>query len=77
MKKEEIHKFAQSIGADGAEYITDWRDFNVYTPTYKDDQMPIIGPPQFILVSGETIKLASPDEAFEFIDYEVAKEGGE
>ena len=73
---EQILKFAQKNGADGAEYVTKWRDFEVYTPTYKDDKMPVIGAPQFILVSGKTIKWASPDEAFEIIDNEIAK-GGE
>ena len=73
---EQILKFAKKGGADGAEYVTKWNGFEVYTPTYKDDDTPIIGFPQFILVSGEEMKWASPDEAFEIIDSEIAK-GGE
>lgn len=71
---EQILKLAKKIGADGAEFATKWNGFNVYTPTYKGDETPIIGNPQFILVSGETIKLALTDEAFEILDYLIKTE---
>jgi hypothetical protein len=76
VKLKDITSFAKKSGAENIEFSTMWHGFEVYIPTYKDGKAPIIGPPQFILVSGENIKWAGADEAFEILDFLIKTEIG-
>lgn len=41
--------FAQQSIYDGADFLGEWREWNVYEPTFADDEPRFIGFPQYIL----------------------------
>lgn len=73
MTIEAITAFAKSQGLydfTAMERQPDWRGYEVYEPVYneKNGEGPIIGYPHVVLVKGEAIRLATPDESLERLD---------
>ena len=68
MNLAKVKKFAQKFGYDGAKYRGEWKQYEVYEPTLENEEPADIGKPEFILVLDDTIRMATEDEAFEYID---------
>lgn len=63
-----VKKFVQKLGYDGAKYRGGWKQYQVYEPTLNDEDPADIGKPEFVLVLDDTIRMATEDEVFEYID---------
>lgn len=76
-----VVKFAKKEGYDGAGYVTDWKGYHVYDPILdwveKSDKPASIGLPLVILEKGQRIRMSTPDECMEFLDYRIELEGDE
>lgn len=46
---------------DGARYIGTWNGFDVYEPTFADNEPRFIGFPQFIIAKGNSIRWTADD----------------
>lgn len=68
MNTDKIARFAHSFGYDGAKYRGQWEHYDVYEPTVKHEKPSNIGKPEFILVFGSTIRMATEEEVFAYID---------
>ena len=68
MNLSKVKKFAQKFGYDCAEYRGEWKQYQVYAPTIEDDEPANVGKPEFVLVLGDSIRMATEDEVFEYID---------
>lgn len=72
MTASEVAEFAKASGYDGCEYSGDWNGFKVYEPFFETESpsdFVCVGLPRVILVSGGTIRLSTPEEAFSFMDF--------
>lgn len=64
MRREQIERFArETLDAERVTYDGRWGGFEVWTPIW-DGEPPCIGPPAYILVRGESIRLTEPDEGY-------------
>ena len=68
MDLEKVKKFVRKFGYDDAEYHGEWKEYEVYEPILDDDEPANVGKPEFVLVRGDTIRMATEDEVFEYID---------
>lgn len=68
MDLEKVKKFVRKFGYDDAEYRGEWKEYQVYAPILDDDEPANVGKPEFVLVHDDTIRMATEDEAFEYID---------
>ena len=68
MNLAKVNKFAQRFGYDGAEYRGEWKQYEVYEPVLDDEDPANVGKPEFVLVLDDTIRMATEDEVFEYID---------
>lgn len=68
MNLSKVKKFVKKFGYDGAEYRGEWNRYQVYEPTIEDDKPANVGKPEFVLVLGDSIRMATEDEVFEYID---------
>lgn len=66
---QKVIDLAKSYGFNSAEYVADWRGFNIFTPTMKDGEIPRIGQPVFILSKGDETRIATEKEWSQFIAY--------
>ncbi len=57
MPNENIKEFAIKQGFQDVKEIGKYKEFTVYQPFFTDGKKHIVGYPQYILVTGETIKL--------------------
>ena len=73
MTQDKILQFAKAQGYDGAEYDSKWHAYDVYQPTFDGVEIPMIGLPFVILVKDGAIRMSTKDEAFEYLDYCIAK----
>lgn len=66
---KDVNQFAQEHGYRGAKYIGVWKNYKVYEPYMRDQQVAFIGLPLVILVddSGK-IRMSTSDEALETLD---------
>lgn len=68
IKIENIIRFAKSNGYKGASPLGEWNGYEAFEPLYfSDGSTAIIGPPLMILAKGETIRMSTPEEAYEQI----------
>ena len=58
------HEFVESVS-----FLTTWKSYDVYKRVNKNGIRLFLGYPQFILVSGDTIRCASPDEDEQILDH--------
>lgn len=68
MNISKVKKFVEKFGYDGARYRGKWKQYEVYEPILKDEEPADIGIPEFVLVLDGSIRMATPDEVFEYID---------
>ena len=51
----------------------DWKGYEVYEPEHKGS--PKIGPPLCVLVKDGEVRLTTPEESLEYLDYETTQKG--
>lgn len=68
MDLSQVITFLQKFGYDEATYRGKWKHFDVYEPAINGDDPADIGRPEFALVFGDRIRMATESEAFEYID---------
>jgi hypothetical protein len=62
-------KMAQKSIFDNVEYLGKWNGYDVYEPTFNDDEQHCIGIPQFILAKGNKLRWTkNQDESFSILD---------
>lgn len=59
---------------DDARYLGEWRGFEVFEPTFADNQPRFIGFPQFILTKGNTMRWTADDTESRAIMRELSSE---
>ena len=69
--EEKILEFIEDLQADSYKEGISWKGFKVYIPEYKNN--PAIGLPYVILVKGEEVRLSTPEESLEYLEYEQNK----
>lgn len=70
MNKETLskaRKMAQESIYDDAQYVGRWNDFEVYEPIFNDDEEHFIGPPQYILAKGDTLRWTNDTEGLDVL----------
>lgn len=65
MSLEKVIEFAKKQGYESVEKLEKWKEYDVYEPIYKNDEVSIIGMPLLILVKGEEIRMSTVEEALE------------
>ena len=68
MNHTDVKKFVRKFGYDDAVYRGEWKDFDVYEPISEDEEAADVGKPEFVLVSDDTIRMATDSEIFKIID---------
>ena len=73
MTKKEIDRFAKEQGyAGGCVYLREWNGYSIYEPLFDDSGEPcVIGPPLVVMVSGETIRMSTEEEAFQTLEEDI------
>ncbi|MEG1561971.1 MAG: hypothetical protein RR323_06170 [Raoultibacter sp.] len=76
-KIEDIIKFAKSNGYEDVSPLGEWNGYEAFEPLYfSDGSTAITGPPLMILAKGETIRMSTPEEAYEQIDMSASNING-
>jgi hypothetical protein len=58
---------------DDVKYLGKWNGYDVYEPTFNDDEDHIIGIPQFLLAKGKILRWTkTQDESFAIMDHDFA-----
>ncbi len=73
MTKQDIENYAKSRGYDYVEDGGKWKDYDVYRPRYKGNEIRYVGYPLVILVKDEEIRMSTKVECFEYLDYFAQK----
>ena len=68
MNLAKVKKYVQQFGYDDAKYRGEWKQYEVYEPILEDEEPASVGKPEFVLVLDDTIRMATEDEVFEYID---------
>lgn len=68
MDMKQVIAFAKKNGYETAEKVNDWNGYECYEPMMDSKKETAVGPPLLILVKGETIRMSTPDEAFQQMD---------
>jgi hypothetical protein len=68
MTEDQILKFAIDQEYDDIKYIGKWKEYEVYEPLFDYEGISYVGLPLIILVKDDTIRMSTPDEAFEYLD---------
>lgn len=63
-----IIDLAKSYGFDGAEYLTEWNGYRVFTTTSDGDDAPMVGEPILILYDGKDTRVAAREEWEQILD---------
>ena len=66
---EKAKQFAIDNGYIDVSYIGKWKDFEVYEPIMNDESVSFTGLPLSIMDDGKTIRMSTPDETMEILDY--------
>jgi hypothetical protein len=62
-------KMAQKSIYDDVKYLGKWNGYDVYEPTFNDDEDHFIGIPQFLLAKGKILRWTKTnDESFAIMD---------
>jgi len=62
VKKELVDSY------DNVEYCGEWRGYDTYSPFRNDGERVVVGGPFIVLVQGDKIRMATQEEAFEFLE---------
>ena len=65
---ESVLEFARKNGYQDVKYIGEWQGYKVYDTIY-DDEVAYIGLPFFILEKDSKLRMTTPDECFDVLDY--------
>ena len=65
---EEIIRFAQEHGYQGALYLQEWKGYAVYEPYVDRDQVTCTGLPENILVKGNSIRFSTDEEIMDLLE---------
>ena len=68
MDLKDVIAFAKKNGYETAKKLNNWNGYECYEPIMDSKKEAAVGPPLLILVKGETIRMSTPDEAFQQID---------
>ncbi len=68
MTEDQILNFAIDQEYDNFSYIGKWREYEVYEPLFDYEGISYVGLPLIILVKGDTIRMSTPEEAFQYLD---------
>ena len=68
MTLDKIIEFAKEKGYYNVEYIGKWKEYDVYEPLFNGDNVFIVGPPLIILVNDNTMRMSTPEEAYDQLD---------
>lgn len=71
--KRAVQMAKQSI-YDGARFIGQWNGFDVYEPTFADNEPRFIGFPQFILAKGKSMRWSDGESESQAIMNEFASD---
>ena len=63
-----VEELKRQLGAKALRDPIKWNGYLVYVPEYKGN--PKIGLPYVILEKGEEVRLSTPEESFDFMDWE-------
>ena len=69
---EKIKNELKDIGFDTLEYLGKWDGYKVYSPIYtnlKDNEVPIIGLPLYVLEKDDEVRLSDDNECFKIMKY--------
>ncbi|MBR7160264.1 MAG: hypothetical protein IKD20_04420 [Clostridia bacterium] len=70
--EEKILEFVEYLQADSYKEGISWKGFKVYIPEYKNN--PVIGLPYVILVKDEEVRLSTPEESLDYLDYSLSQD---
>lgn len=68
MQIEKVKAFAKKNGYETVEKLNNWNGYECYEPIMDSKKEAAIGPPLIILVKGESIRMSTPDEAYQQMD---------
>ncbi len=69
MTLHKILEFAKEQGYEDVEFSCKWRGYDVYTLIYrKDEPHSCTGLPFVALVQGDTIRISTTEETFQYMD---------
>ena len=63
-----IIDLAKSYDFDGAEHLTEWNGYQVFTPTIDNGDAPAVGEPILILYDGKDTRVAAREEWEQILD---------
>ena len=63
-----ILELIEDLGAKSYKKGVDWNGYKVYIPQYKGN--PCIGLPYVVLEKGDEIRVSTPEESIEYLEYE-------
>ena len=63
-----IKELLEDLGTKSCKTGIPWKGYNVYIPQYKGN--PCIGLPYVILEKGEEVRISTPEESEEYLDFE-------
>lgn len=68
MELNKIIEYAKSFGYDSVIKKDNWKQFEVYEPSFNDEKIHHVGLPYIILVKNDHIRMSTIDESFQYID---------
>lgn len=63
-----IIDLAKSYEFDGAEFLTEWNGYQVFTPIISDGDAPTVGEPILVLYDGKDTRVATREEWSQILD---------
>lgn len=73
--KSKIQELMKALHADGIKRGVSWKGYKVYKPTYNKEVF--LGLPYVIFEKGEEIRLSTPEESLEYLEYSIDRIGKE
>ena len=68
MTLEQVISFAKQQEYETAEYLDEWRGYDVYEPIHDTEETTYTGLPYVILVKGDEIRMSTEEETFQYMD---------
>lgn len=73
--EEKIDELMEELQADDYAESVAWNGYKVFVPEYEDN--PCIGLPYVVLVKGEEVRISTPEEAIDYLNYESTQKDQE
>lgn len=71
MNNEKLESLLDELDAEGYKKGIPWNGYEVYIPIYAGT--PKIGLPYVILEKGTTMRICTPDESLQYLDYQMSR----